>query len=82
MREGLQYCFENNLTNIILETDSLALVHILNGDWETPWSVTMEVNSINRLRNFILVRVKLSLREVNTLADFFANLVFQFCRYI
>ncbi|KAK4736878.1 hypothetical protein R3W88_000575 [Solanum pinnatisectum] len=78
MREGLQYCFENNLSNIILETYSLAMVHILNGDWETPWSVTMEVNSINRLRNLISIRVQHSLREGNTLADFFANLVFHF----
>ncbi|WMV58370.1 hypothetical protein MTR67_051755 [Solanum verrucosum] len=54
------------------------MVHILNGDWETPWSVTMEVNSINRLRNIISVRVQHSLMEGNTLADFFANLVFHF----
>ncbi|KAK4716438.1 hypothetical protein R3W88_014776 [Solanum pinnatisectum] len=78
MREGLQYCFENNLTNIILETDSLVMVHILNGDCETPWNVTMEVNSINRLRDLMSVRVQYSLRERNTLADFFSNLVFHF----
>ncbi|KAG5585391.1 hypothetical protein H5410_045825, partial [Solanum commersonii] len=34
IREGLQYCWENNFLNIILESNSLAMVHILNGVWE------------------------------------------------
>uniref|UniRef100_A0A0V0HSG0 Putative ovule protein n=1 Tax=Solanum chacoense TaxID=4108 RepID=A0A0V0HSG0_SOLCH len=78
IREGLQCCLENNFPNIIIETDSLALVHMLKGEWEIPWNVTMEVNSINRLRNSMSVRVQHSLREGFTLADFFANLVFLF----
>ncbi|KAG5600003.1 hypothetical protein H5410_031373 [Solanum commersonii] len=40
---------------VIIETDSLALVHILNGEWEVPWRVIMEANSINRLRNALTV---------------------------
>lgn len=58
--------------------DSLALVHILNGNWEIPWNVTMEVNYINRLRNSMSVRIKHSLREGDTLANVFSNLVFLF----
>ncbi|KAG5571359.1 hypothetical protein H5410_061125 [Solanum commersonii] len=28
---------------------------MLNGEWETPWNVTMEANSINQLRNSIVL---------------------------
>ncbi|KAH0635938.1 hypothetical protein KY290_036338 [Solanum tuberosum] len=38
----------------------------------------MEVNSIKRLMETMSVRVQHSLREGNTLADYFANLVFDF----
>ncbi|KAF3617994.1 putative non-specific lipid-transfer protein AKCS9-like [Capsicum annuum] len=78
IREGLQYCLDNQLTNIILETDSLVMVNIINGDWEVPWTVSMEVKTINRIKSVISVRVQHSLREGNTLADFFTNLVFSF----
>lgn len=78
IREGLYYCCENNLSNVIIETDSMALVQILNGAWEIPSSVTMEVNSIFRLKEVMSVRVQHSLREGNILADFFSNLAFDF----
>ncbi|KAH0722591.1 hypothetical protein KY290_005243 [Solanum tuberosum] len=55
IREGLQYCLDKHFQQIIIEADSLSMVNILNGEWESPWSVTMEVNSINRIRNSISV---------------------------
>ncbi|WMV33517.1 hypothetical protein MTR67_026902 [Solanum verrucosum] len=64
---------------ILDSTNLVAEVLLLEkGEWEIPWNVTMKVNSINRLRNSMSVRVQHSLREENTLADFFANLVFLF----
>lgn len=54
------------------------MVNIINGDWEIPWTVSKEVKTINRIRNGLSVRVQHSLREGNTLANFFANLVFSF----
>uniref|UniRef100_M1DQE1 Nuclease n=1 Tax=Solanum tuberosum TaxID=4113 RepID=M1DQE1_SOLTU len=36
VREGLKYCWENELFNVIIESDSLALVNIINGAWEVP----------------------------------------------
>jgi len=71
VREGLQYCWEHGLIQVILESDSYALVKMLNGEWDVPWSVTLEVDSINRLRELMTVRVRHSLRKGNTLADFF-----------
>jgi len=53
-------------------------VHIIEGKWELPWSVVFEVGIIKRLRRDISASVQHSLREGNTLTDFFANLVFSF----
>ncbi|WMV12279.1 hypothetical protein MTR67_005664 [Solanum verrucosum] len=54
------------------------MVHILEGQWETPWSVAWEVRFIQNLKGIVSARVQHSLREGNTLADYFANLVFDF----
>ena len=78
IRESLLFCKEQGMVQVIVETDSLAMVHILEGKWDIPWSVALEVNSMNLLRRSLSVRVQHSLREGNTLADYFANLVFVF----
>lgn len=65
--EGL----DNHYSNIIIETDSLFMVNIINEVWKIPWSVSIEVGSIHKIRNLISVRVQRSLRERNILADFF-----------
>ena len=36
IKEGTQFCFQQGLNRVILRTDSLALVHILNGDRSIP----------------------------------------------
>ena len=52
---------------------------MLNDVWDTPWSVTLVITCINnRMRELLEVRVQHSLREGNTLVDYFANLVFVF----
>ncbi|KAH0682949.1 hypothetical protein KY290_021537 [Solanum tuberosum] len=35
--EGLSYCRDNYINDVIIESDSMALVHILEGSWEIPW---------------------------------------------
>ncbi|MCD7454380.1 hypothetical protein HAX54_024549 [Datura stramonium] len=61
--EGLVLYYENGLTNIIIELDSLAMVNILEEKWEVPWCVTMEVITIKSLRRKIIsTRVQHSLR--------------------
>lgn len=69
---------DNNVFQVIIESDSITMVQILKGEWKVPWSMTMVVNSIKRLCQVISVRVQHSLREGNVLANFFANLVFVF----
>ncbi|KAH0683061.1 hypothetical protein KY289_020813 [Solanum tuberosum] len=51
---------------------------ILEVRWDIPWSVSLEITSINYFRSFVIARVQHSFREGNTLADYFANLVFDF----
>lgn len=54
------------------------MVHILEGVWNTPWSVTLKVISIKILREGRMVQIQHVLRERNTLAGYFANLAVDF----
>lgn len=78
IRIRLQFCLENQIPNIIVESDSLTIVNIMNGFWKIPWRVTVEVNSIRKKMNSWLVRLQHFLREGNSLTDFLANMVFHF----
>ena len=71
IRESLSYCTEHGITNIIIETNSLAMVHEIEVDWDVPLNVALEVSIIRRLRRSVSARVKHSLREENALSDFF-----------
>ncbi|KAH0706264.1 hypothetical protein KY285_010766 [Solanum tuberosum] len=62
IREALQYSWEKGYNNIIVETNLLALVHMLNGVWNIPWSVALEVNSINRLILSVTMNLQISRR--------------------
>lgn len=63
---------------LILGSISLSLINMLNGDWIVPWSVTLEVNYINRTRALMTKVVQRTLSEGNTLTDYFTNLAFNF----
>ncbi|KAH0650163.1 hypothetical protein KY284_030075 [Solanum tuberosum] len=78
IREGLFLCKEHHLSHVIIETGSMAMVQILEGRWDVPWTVTLEVNSINCLRRSLSASVHHIFREGNTLTNYFANLVFDF----
>ncbi|WMV19930.1 hypothetical protein MTR67_013315 [Solanum verrucosum] len=73
IRERLSYCFEKQLSKVIIKIDSMALVHILNGEWEVPWRMTVEVNSINRLRNALTVPKNYCSDHSPDLSDGFVN---------
>ncbi|KAH0635990.1 hypothetical protein KY289_035905 [Solanum tuberosum] len=51
MEKGLNYCVTHNLLPVCLETDSLVLTKILNGVWEVPWSIKIQIQKIELLRN-------------------------------
>ncbi|KAL3337562.1 hypothetical protein AABB24_029946 [Solanum stoloniferum] len=61
MEKGLNYCVTHNLLSVFLETDSLVLIKILNGVWEVPWSIKIQIQKIEFLRNNRQVqKIKLS----------------------
>lgn len=39
IREALKYCSIHGWTNIMMETDSLALRNVLNLDCKIPWEI-------------------------------------------
>ncbi|KAH0693102.1 hypothetical protein KY285_020199 [Solanum tuberosum] len=49
IKECLEYCHRMNYKKIILEIDSWSLVQILQGTWERPWNVILEIKSIRSL---------------------------------
>ncbi|KAK4734481.1 hypothetical protein R3W88_008742 [Solanum pinnatisectum] len=71
IRECMEYCKVHRVFKVIIESDSIAMVQILEGTWKAPWSVVLEVDYIKKLRRTVSARVQHSLLEGNTLADFF-----------
>ena len=49
IRESLSYCSEHGITNLIIETNSLVMVHIIEVDWDVPLNVALEVSTISIL---------------------------------
>lgn len=76
LRLGLEYSLNQRFCPLILETDSMSLKKILDGEWEVPWSISMDIRRIKALRTKAHVIVVVhTLGEGNKLADFFANYV-------
>ena len=46
IRESLSYCSEHGITSPIIETNSLAMVHIIEVSWDVPLNVALEVSTI------------------------------------
>ncbi|XP_059292434.1 uncharacterized protein LOC132045876 [Lycium ferocissimum] len=78
LHEGLKYYVTHSLVPVVMETDSMTMKMILTGQWEAPWSISMIINDISRLRRDKEVRVEHVLREGNGLADFLTNYAFDF----
>ncbi|PHU07815.1 hypothetical protein BC332_24304 [Capsicum chinense] len=78
INEFLRFCRDEGIRQIIVESYSWIIVQVLNQEWEVSWSVSIIVNSIKELMRVITVNVVHSLREGNTLADFFTNLIIDF----
>lgn len=70
MSKGIEYCVCNQLLPLIMETDSLTMKKIVDGEWETPWSISMTLKEINTWRMKGHIQFAHTLREDNTLADF------------
>ncbi|KAK4737032.1 hypothetical protein R3W88_000729 [Solanum pinnatisectum] len=78
LRAELKYCLENGLLPLIMETDSLIVKKVLDGVWEVPWSISVDIQCIERWMVNVEVEVVHTFREGNSLADFLANHVAHF----
>ncbi|XP_070032252.1 uncharacterized protein [Nicotiana tomentosiformis] len=47
--QGLEYCMEQGLHPLILETDSLLMKKVIEGEWDPPWSLVEEVKKIKEI---------------------------------
>jgi len=76
LESGLDYCVANGLTPIIMESDSLTTMKILNGIWEVPWLISVNVRAIQKMMNNEHVEIAHAYREGNKCVDFFTNYAF------
>ncbi|XP_060216553.1 uncharacterized protein LOC132644029 [Lycium barbarum] len=78
MYDGLVYCVTNQLLPLYFESDSLSLVKMVEGEWDVPWSISLEVYNIIEWRRKGVIQIGHVMREGNQLADFLANHIFSF----
>lgn len=71
--KALQYCLDNGVRQVRLETDSLALKNMIYGSWSIPWEIVEKVEDIQEKMQQLNVQVWHVFREANQLADFIAN---------
>ncbi|KAH0670595.1 hypothetical protein KY285_010952 [Solanum tuberosum] len=62
---GLEYCRTKEIFPVILETGSLAVKKMIYGEWDVPWSVTMEIRKIKHLMKEREVVIEHVFREGN-----------------
>ncbi|XP_075095205.1 uncharacterized protein LOC142173504 [Nicotiana tabacum] len=74
--QGLEYCVTHEKHPLILESGSLTLKKDIEGEWDSPWCISAEVQKIKEIKNYFNVILQYIFREGNTLADFIANIVF------
>ncbi|KAH0776352.1 hypothetical protein KY290_007763 [Solanum tuberosum] len=77
-KEALQYCVNNNLMPVIMETYSLILKKIIDEIWEIPWSMSVDITCIKKMLKDEDVVVIHIFREGNYIADCLTNHVFSF----
>lgn len=49
--EGLAYYVEQHLHPLIIETDSLVMKRIIEGEWEPPWYIRTKVKKIKEMKD-------------------------------
>ncbi|XP_059301843.1 uncharacterized protein LOC132053753 [Lycium ferocissimum] len=74
--DGIECCITRQLTPVNIETDSLSMLNIIEGNWEMPWKISLEVKKIKHWSSMGQVQFAHILREGNALADFLTNSVF------
>ncbi|KAH0761061.1 hypothetical protein KY290_017134 [Solanum tuberosum] len=50
LRLGMEFCRNQNLFPLVMETDSLASKNMIDGLWNFPWEMALEIRRIQVLR--------------------------------
>uniref|UniRef100_A0A1U7WSS4 Uncharacterized protein LOC104226894 n=1 Tax=Nicotiana sylvestris TaxID=4096 RepID=A0A1U7WSS4_NICSY len=50
IEEGLSYCVAHDLHPLLLETDSLGIKNVIDGDGDHPWCIGAEVKRIKEMK--------------------------------
>ncbi|WMV33092.1 hypothetical protein MTR67_026477 [Solanum verrucosum] len=64
-------------SRVTIETDSLLLKNILQGNWEIPRNIRNIVEDTLTLMQYFTVNIEHTYRKGNTLADYLANYAFE-----
>ncbi|KAH0729146.1 hypothetical protein KY290_000325 [Solanum tuberosum] len=71
---GIKWCLDKGFTNILVESDSMLITNMINGEAKTPWQIKHIIEDIHGLKvqgNFSLQHCY---REVNMIEDYLANM--------
>ena len=69
---GVKLCVQRGFKQILVESDSMVLVRILNNEFQCPWLIGRKLEHIRMLSSDIL-KFQHSYREANKVADILAK---------
>ncbi|KAH0709462.1 hypothetical protein KY284_010889 [Solanum tuberosum] len=72
--EAIGYCVNKKMKKIILESDMLLMVKIINEAWKMPWVIVEEFDELKQEMTTLELKTQHMYREGNKLADYLANL--------
>lgn len=77
IREALAYCVTEGYERCIVETDSLLMQKIIEGDWRKPWEISTIMEDIKAFMNLSTTKIQHIFKEGNLIADYMANLALE-----
>ncbi|XP_060203024.1 uncharacterized protein LOC132631467 [Lycium barbarum] len=70
---GLEWCYRNGHSNVILECDSKIVVEMIKGNYHIPWQMKNIITHIQNISSTITCEVRHCYREANQVADALAK---------
>lgn len=67
----MKFCPRKQFLPDIIETESLAITHIVEGGWNISWNINMEVRQIQEWRKGQNFQIEHTLRDGNQVVDYF-----------
>lgn len=71
--EAMKYCKTGNLHNVIIETDSLGIMKMIQKQWKPPWEIADMIEEIQQNMQITQAQIRHTHGEGNQLANFIVN---------